>query len=685
MARPKETGRGKSASALPPPSPPEMPARVLWGWFALALAVRIINLGRAPLWGDEILFVRSSIPPLTPIEIVQDHWERFLVVGHFPLPWIVQNIYQWVMSWFFNDLLHQPFIQRLPAVLWSSASVPLFYRLGTCLVPKRVAATATLFLTFFFFVVYHSREAYVYPPLMFFALGTFYYLFKVLREENVGRRTGALLFMCLVGAEYSHLTGALLTATVFVVTTVVLLINKYPRPIDPARLRTVGLRLWLIGLGSLALVAPFFLQRFVNPQGHQWPAPPDIPAVLHDFFGKIFLGVNFPLWLLPWILLVGGIVACLERDEWWFEKRTMLLLTVLLFVGILFSVATSQYAPRYFYTVVPFVYCILALGIDWGVKKIGAKLELAPETIRRAPWGVAGLALAVHVFLFLPPGYKLPARSLDHGAIAEWLNENLEPGTPYVYESGYDHRWVPGYFPTPDLVSAVPYIHGPGPEEMQKLRERQRRFFLQFPVSCYIEASRHGLEPGTPYDVWEWPHQFFQRSVVLRNEPLDRMYALGIFPGFYKSDPRIQIIVETPIWYNTEEDVEAMTRQSGQPVFLSYPQWQCREINRGTYARVASSPRAVVRVKNLRGEPVRGRFSLHGGVAAAVERSFPIEVRFGDDEIFAGPKWSSVLWSAETEPVTVPPGTHELVWGVPDDLAGEAQALILNFLQFQPL
>ena len=85
----------------------------------------------------------------------------------------------------------------------------------------------------------------------------------------------------------------------------------------------------------------------------------------------------------------------------------------------------------------------------------------------------------------------------NYGGIARWLNANLKPGTPYVMESGYELRFVSGFFETPNLIAACPYIHGGETNAVQILWQRQQRFFEQFPGAVYVESAHHGAEPGS--------------------------------------------------------------------------------------------------------------------------------------------------------------------------------------------
>ena len=156
--------------------------------FLVALVVRSLFLGRAVLWVDEILFAQTSTPPLTPWGVFALHWERFLAIGHFPFPAMVQNTFLWATSWFADDLVRQPLLQRIPSVVWGSAAVPMLYVLASRVATRRVALAAALVLTFFYYPFHYSREAYVYAPLMFLSLGAYNVVLAALQQARLTTR-----------------------------------------------------------------------------------------------------------------------------------------------------------------------------------------------------------------------------------------------------------------------------------------------------------------------------------------------------------------------------------------------------------------------------------------------------------------------------------------------------------------
>jgi hypothetical protein len=655
----------------------------LLGLFVLALVVRSLYLGRAVLWVDEILFAQTSTPPLTPWSVFALHWQRFLAIGHFPFPAMVQNVFLWAMSWSADDLLRQPLLQRIPSVVWGSAAVPVLYVLASRVVARRLALAAALVLTFFYYPFHYSREAYVYAPLLFLCLGAYNVALAVMQQARWTRKNTALFFLCLLGAVYSHMTGVVVAAVFLVGAVLALVVNKYPcAPGDPAAARGVMLRLAATSLAAIVLVSPFYFQSLLSGNAHAWPNQEQVFVLAIDAIGKLFLG-NVPAALLvTLVILAAGLIAVSVPGP---RRNLLASLTVFalaLFLAILVSCAATMYSPRYFTSVAGLLYIVFVVGLD-ALCRRGVALARQPEDrVPRVTALALALVLALPILVYIPNGCKLTSKAMDYRSVAQWLNANLPAGTPYVFESGYDQRWVPNYFPTPNHVGAVPYVHGSEPDDVQELRRRQQSFFMQFPESCWIEASRHGAEPGSTQGIWEWPYRFFQNRVVLTNEPLQKLIKMRIYPPF-PFKPLLEREYITPIWFNRSADVERLWRAQGFPVLFEYDLWACREVNRYAYAHVVGGSWAPIRVKNLKGGPLKGRFVMSGGLAAA-EKGYSVELRLDDQVIHKSQKWPGQMWSLESDVVTLPEGQHVLQWGVAGEPDPSVQFLVVMNMSFVP-
>jgi hypothetical protein len=657
--------------------------RWLAALFLLALLVRVPGLGRADLWGDEILFVGLASPPLTPGGVLTNFWKQFLSIGHLPFGALLHNLLVWPFAGLVEDVSRAAALQRVPALLFGSLQVPLLFVLAQLVATRRVAVAAALLMGLLAFPVYFAREAYFYAPLMFLATASGLAFLLPILNGRLTRGTGWSLLLLLAATSLTHVNGASIGVAAFVITTGCLLVNRYPGPATGAAARALFLRLWGITLLGTLAAAPFFLQKLGKPSTMHFQQQPGLFEIFSDFTGKTFLGVLQPWVALAWIVLAFGLWAVVRREAGRSERLLLFGLLAIPFLIILVSAHKTLYFARYFSGVLGFYYLVLAMGLDRLVAWLGLRV---PSLRTRADRWVPGLALLIalpHLVLFLPQVYRLPAKGVDYGGIARWLNQHLAPGTPYVMESAYELRFTSGYFPTPDLVPAAPYVHGAGAVEMQRLRERQKAFFLDYPEAAYIESARHGIEAGAPFPPWAWPHEHFRQRYDLINLPMQRLAAWGLWP----QSPGRQVSViqyHTVLLWNTPADTEARLRAEGRPVIFHFPDWQVRPIQQGEYARLVQSPRGGVLISNLTDRPVRGRMMLEGAIAGPA-RSFDVSVTWMGQPVGSLKQMGGQLWSMETGELPVPRGAEgRLEWGLPAEQAAGLQALILRRLRFVP-
>jgi hypothetical protein len=217
---------------------------------------------------------------------------------------------------------------------------------------------------------------------------------------------------------------------------------------------------------------------------------------------------------------------------------------------------------------------------------------------------------------------------------------------------------------------------------MKRLRDSQRSFLERFPEAPFIESARTGTEPGAPYGLWEWPHQFYRQRFDLHNVPLQRMARWGIWPQVTLNRVSdVQYL--TPILYNTADDIRAAAISRGDPLLLAYPDWQVRPIQQSLYARVKGGAWGVVTTTNLTEGSVRGRFILQGALVAP-EQSYDLHLKWMGQLLGTTARWGGTMWSVETGEVVVPRRDGRLEWGVPGEKAAGVQALIMTDCRFVP-
>ncbi|MBU0679231.1 MAG: phospholipid carrier-dependent glycosyltransferase [Verrucomicrobia bacterium] len=675
---PKET----PVVEIPPPEPaPPEERRAEWKWIGVltlaAFVVRMIALGRADLWGDEILFATRSTPPLNASTILQMTWEQLLVVTHLPLPRIIQNLFLWIFYSEGSDIAHNAFLQRIPSVLWGTLTVPVFGVLCFRLLRRRLAITATMIMAFSLFPVFFSREAYYYAPLMFFATSSLALLAEVIEERRLSTSKSALLLLSNIGLVASHLTG-----------NIILLILLLAMLVETARIAAKEGRAGIPASTKRSaafcalpylVVSPFLHKLATHPTQLRFPPGPSMAEIIYDLVGKVFAGnVGWANVLAAAVFVIGIISFWRERDRS-VVRRYVLIIGVVGTLVLAFSASSTQYASRYFASLISFFVLIVVAGLDGLARLLAWTVKPLRQYGDRVFLSLAGAFLAVHVLLFLPLYYPLSAKGTNYGAVSKWLNEHLAPGAPYLVESAYQLRFISGYFPTPGLVPASPFVHH-GPEQLPELRESHRKFLLQFPESPWIETARHGQLPGEELGSWTWPHRHFRQRVDIKNGPLRRMSNLGIWIQQYGSRAHDNTL-STPIWYNKDEDIDNILREGGQRVRLLYPGWNCAQIQQGTYGRISPAYPPEIRVRNLTGESVKGRFKCTAALLApAVEIDTLME--YEGRAILQTRQWGGRLWTLDSEPVQVEPGEHGLTWKVSQEQLGSIQGMVIVDIQF---
>ncbi len=644
------------APAPRPAAPAARAPRAEWkmwlGLFALALVVRLLYLGRADLWCDEILFLGRSALPKTPGEVFRQAWDQILMITHLPLPEIVQNLFLRLGALLGADpaaMAVDPFWQRVPAALWGALTVPVFYSLARRLLPRPAPLAAALLLCCFFFPVYYARDAYYYAPLIFFATATLYFYVRILGAQRLGFGTGAGLAACATGMAYAHIS-----ATVFLLVIIVAhwgyvvawkLRNKTR---IPGYLPGVGLLLLL----PLLLVAPFFYKLATQGvQSGMRSSGKSAWELVYITLGKMFLGNRLVPGILASLCALAGAAWLWLRSPSPAVGRMVVVMTLAGLGALGYSAARTQFVVRYLSSLTPGVYLLFTCGLlalAQGLSRVSAAARRRETAIF---WTLAGLLIAVHAGVFLPNLYRVQAKARDYGGVARWLNANLAPGTPYFFEcGGWDLRFVPGYFPTPELTPTVTFAWNGvqnGVEYETAKRAAQRRVAGLFPESACVQAIEVTRE-DLPV--------MYQRKVELRNEPVLRLMKLGIWivdldpnrPGYPDRNPDDQ-----DIWYNTSQDAMGLARAAGDDIYFIYNGARCAGIGKEMYAHLVPAADATVRLVNLRGTPVAGQAAIQAVVFSPAPYA-QVTVSWQGRDLLQTNVATRAMWSMATPPLAVP-------------------------------
>ncbi|HMO49980.1 MAG TPA: hypothetical protein PKE26_04250 [Kiritimatiellia bacterium] len=568
--------------------------RVLVFLLALGAGLRLLFLGRCRLWQDEMGFISLANPQAGLGDLARQSWDWILSIGQQPLGFMLQNIYMRMIAGWVPDVMYNPFWARMHWLFWGVAAIAGVYVLVRTLSQENTARCSAFLFAISFYPIFYSREVYPYAGVMAaaafsmaFAYRHVFYSTRPWRWAAAGG--GAALVMV-----YLHLNGVLFYVVMSVVLGISWLYGMMrnrmgARPPWVRQATTLVLSLVLVGLA----VSPYVLRFVFLNEAHTQGSTHSLWIILQDPVAKFFLGESMPLILIGWSILLAGMIAVmLRKSEEAFPARLALVTALLAWLLIGLSTSRSQYlSARYFAPLAPLFFWMFAEGLF-----AAGRMFKRPGLARGFTIWLVGLYAMLHLGFYLPGLYRLDDKDVGFGKIADWLNQNLAPGTPYLMESAYELRWVGGYHPTPGLVGAAPYVHGSGPGEVARLHQRQIQFMQRFPEAPFIESAHHNWD--APDGIWSWPREFHDRHIQLRNDPLRSLVAKGIFPIEPFERVRDHSFV-TDIYYSTWDDIAGRAVQQGQPIVFEFPGWTVVPIAQGEYRRVFPGNTGTIELRRM--------------------------------------------------------------------------------------
>jgi hypothetical protein len=643
------------------------------GLAVLALLWRVPFLGRADLWDDEILYARRSSPPQGLRDIVQSHLEVFPELPYLPLPSIIQNLFLQALSPFTESVLHSAWAQRVPAVIFGALTAPVIYFLIRKIADQRVALLTATMQAVFYFPLFYSREARFYAPLQLMVGVVFLLYFHVLRTGRLGRWSGGGLFIAATMLCHSALNGLLFVGSLLGLSVLCIVTGWRPAETDKARWQRLHLWLLIPLALSIATFLPFLIEYLAKGTGLAPTGVPGIWTLIHDILGRTLMGTKSIAWWGSLLLLALGVARLASDQSNRFYPGALALSLFVVFVTILFNVVRSEYYfARLFYGLTFGIHWLAALGM------VGVCYEF--RLVRRLSFRVRTIAFAVlvflvcgvHAFIYAPKLWALQAKSNDYAGMAEWLNEHLSPGTPYVLESAYQLRFISGHYETPGLVPAVPYVHQAGMGELERLRERQRAFLLRFPEAYYVESAMH--KP-----LWSWPDTYFRHQVELVNEPLKNIIEWGVEGPHFRDTPERY---KAKIYYNERDDIIAMRKADGEAVYVTYPDWSLVQYAQYQYARYHEKHHASIKVLNLKDEPVRGRLVVQGAVRGQPGQQYVWLMRSAGLLDAQAKVPGGQFFQIESAEIELPAQEIEVELSVPSLLAQKQGGFLIHEIEF---
>lgn len=395
----------------------ERPAGILgdrWvvGALLVGLVLRLIRLGAAPLWFDEVMTADWVAHP----------WREMLAIcladNHPPLYFALAKLA--------HDLLGaSPWALRLPSALIGAATIPLAAAAAATLADRRAGRWAAWLAAVSPFLVHHGQEARMYAVVAALAAGNLLAVARFVSGRTA--RLGPLFVVTAVALTVTHYY-----AVFYVGGAVLAAIAARPRE----------LRAWFpaaaIASASStgALLAAAFLARHQAGGTYElgWLAVPGAMwslvagyALLPDTFALHAEGARAAIRYVPVALAaLPALAACgvagVAALDW--RGRLTLLLPIAtawlapFAVALLLDVAIN---PRYFQATVPALLVLLAVGASGDRSRVARSAGVA-----------VGLLLAGGTALHLAqPGHGRE----DITAATDWLREHVSAGQPLLVTS----------------------------------------------------------------------------------------------------------------------------------------------------------------------------------------------------------------------------------------------------------
>ncbi len=323
---------------------------------ALAALLRLVTLGTPSLWFDELatwkVCHQASLQALLTTGLADDiHLPGYFVITYA----LTKN---------FGD---SEFILRLPAAIFSIASVPAIYALARRLCGKTVAAMSAVFTALSFTCIRYGMEARPYSMMMFFAIVTTHlwygvYEMAIVRAERPTSRQLLTLFVALALACYSHYFSVLMVALQLCLFLVLALRAK--RGAQVVGLMTAGLVL---------IAVPWVPElRLQMSQIFNWTSAFGFAEAFQKYI--LFLFFASPAYV-SYVAVVVMLGALFKRETHWLRSESMreqrlgvfFLATWLVPFIILESVSLTLrpvFVDRYLSFCLPFAYMGISLQIS---------------------------------------------------------------------------------------------------------------------------------------------------------------------------------------------------------------------------------------------------------------------------------------------------------------------------------
>ncbi len=593
------------------------------GLFVLAFFVRVIFLGKAELWCDEIIYINRSSPPFTPWSLFADRLENFSKLSYMPLPGMIHNACIWVFSPLFEDIKHAAFFHRMPAVVFGALSVSMVYKLGSLLSSRRVALASALMLCFFFFPFFYSRDARFYSSLLFFTTWSGYLYLKTISSNRIGKGSIVLLYIVLVCTALSMLNGIIFVGSIFGTTSILLVLGKLSGNRYLSDRQKVLTATAIVSFLALLTISPF-LYKYISGLSDGTVGQVGSAQVmnllphLRDWVGKSMMGANPAMFALSVVLLGIGIIGCFRKtDDRPLVCSSLFIITLtvtVLWIGVF---RNKYYFARIFYLVTAIMYFHVAHGLEFIAELLAQRFGGGKKWMGAVfPTAIVAL-IGIHFLGYVVPSYGLDTKhKMAYGKIANWVNSSLPSGTPCLIDEFHEQRFLPNFFSVSGHpVLSAPKVTYPGGGRLLH-GPPLARLVEQFPELCWIESwgSHRPADPRA-----EQVYGLFQQKHVIPNSDLQEITTRGIMPQNNERAGNIGYY-GIRVWYNSPADIEAKFRNDGKAMLPSYPGWSVAPVFRQpngevVYARVANGHTGRIELRNIGDRSIVGDVIIRGAIS----------------------------------------------------------------------
>lgn len=345
------------------------PTAILLILILLAFTLRVYQLDGQSLWSDEYITLLRSTQPVG--EMLAE-----MPAEHTPLYFLLQHA--WLRAAGESDIA-----LRFPSVIGGVLAIPLIYLLAQPLFGRSVGMLAALIIAINPFQIWYAQDARMYTLVTAFVLGSLACLVRALRRDRRAWWLGYGLFTLL--AAYTHYYAALGLLAGGSFAALWLAFGPSFGVVDAVGRRS-RLTHWMIAVAAVAATYLPWLPRALGVLSFPgWRPAADLASIPGRYLTYYSVGTSMPLdsgtrWTWGFLVLAGlGAFELLRRRN---EGAAFLAVYLLapLVVVVVQALRTPDFHERYFLTITPAYYLLVAVGIVGLPHILPARLGVALAT-----------------------------------------------------------------------------------------------------------------------------------------------------------------------------------------------------------------------------------------------------------------------------------------------------------------